>query len=271
MTTVQELETTSSRHAERVISQLLRRYGLQELSGWALGLLNEGASPERIEIELEDQQPFRQRFRAIFERRQQIARGREIDPISVDEILLYEGQIAELESFYGYPRGTLGDAQDRIIEDTSYNELQALVAAEEDFLSSSPQSQDIFRQFYEIGATKGEVVAASINEGIGVPALQQRIEAANVASESVTAGFGDLSQQEAEDLVARGLNEQGAREAFSLMARSQQLTQNFSRSDLIDLAAGDGPAVERFRRNQRRAVAAFSGGGGFSGGTRGLA
>lgn len=253
------------------MTSLLSGYGLEGLLPWAMGLISEGASATRIELELENQQPFKDRFRAIFERRSQIAGGKELAPISVDEILLYEKQVAELESFYGYPPGTLGDPQDRLAADVSYNELQSLVAQEEAFLSSDAATQEVFAQFYNIGATKGELVAAAINADMGVPLLQQRIQSANVGAQSVLAGFGDLTADEAEGLVRRGVDEGVAREAFSLLARSQQLTQNFSRQELLSLAAGEAPEVQRYQRNQQRAVAEFSGGGSFAGGTAGLA
>ena len=268
--TVEGLDTKNAKVVNQTLSRWLAPYGLESLTDWAAGLLKSGFSAPRIELELEERQEFKDRFRAVFERRSQIAKGRELPGISVDEILQYEKQVAELESFYGYPAGTLGDPQDRLIQDVSYNELQALVATEEDFLSSDLATQEIFRGFYEVGATKGELVAAAINEEIGAPALQQRIEAANVASDAVVAGFGDLSVQEAESLVARGIDEGQAREAFSLLARSTQLTQRFSREELIDLAAGDGGAVDRFQKNQRNALAQFGGGGGFAGGTAGI-
>lgn len=269
--TTDSLAEKTSDAAEATIRELLRTYGLEDLTSWALGLLSQGASPERVEYELEEQPAFRTRFRAIFERREQIKRGRELPSISVDEILTYEKQVSALESFYGYPAGTLGDPQDRLIDDVSYSELESLVAAEQNYLLSDESMQEVFRQFYGIGATQGELVAMAINEEVGLPILQRRIQAAEVASQSVVAGFGDLTAEEAEGLAARGVDEGAAREAFSLLARSQQLTRNFTRSDLLSLAAGEAPAVEQFQRNQRRALSQFAGGGGFAGGTAGIA
>ena len=268
--TTQSLDGATSRALERRMRTHLANFGLGGLTSWALGLISSGASFEQFEIELEEQPAFRERFGAMFERREQIKRGARLAPISVAAILKYEQQVAELESFYGYPPGTLGDPQKRLVDDVSYNELQGLIAAEEAFLASDPASQDVFRQFYAIGATRGEVVAAALNQDVGVPLLQRRIQAANVASQSVIAGFGDLTREESEGLVARGVDEPGAREAFSLLARSQQLTSNFSREELINLAAGESPAVERYARSQRSALSQFSGGGGFAGGTAGV-
>ena len=74
-----------------------------------------------------------------------------------------------------------------------------------------------------------------------------------------------------EGLAARGVDANAAGEAFSLLVRSTQLTTNFTREELLSLAAGEAPAVRRFERGQQTAIAQFAGGGGFAGGTRGLA
>lgn len=271
MITTESLATATAPAQRRLLKGWLQGFGLEGLTDWAAGLLTDGASLDRIELELEDQQAFRDRFPAIFRRREQIASGRNIMAISASDVLSYERQVAELESFYGYPEGTLGDPQDRLVDDVSFSELENLVALEQDFLLSDPVTQQTFEEFYGIGATQGELVGAVINKDLGIPVLQQRIQAANVASQSVVAGFGDLTPEEAESLVARGVDEGGAREAFSLLARSRQLTQNFSRSDLLSLAAGEAPAIDRFERNQRSALAQFQGGGSFAGGTAGIA
>ena len=265
-TTVDTLSGLTSSAARAEIESLLRFYGLESLIDWALGLLTEGAGPSRVELELESQPAFLQRFPAIAARREA-----GLPPISTDEILFFERQVSELESFYGFPEGTLGEPQDFIIGDTSFNELQGLIAAEVSFRQTDAASQEAFAVFYGIGATFGELVAATINEDIGVPVLSQRIQAASVAGQAQVQGFGDLTREEAEGLVARGVDANAAGEAFSLLARSTQLTTNFTREELLSLAAGEAPAVRQFERRQRTAIAEFSGGGGFAGGTRGLA
>lgn len=262
--TVESLNSSVSDALLASIEAMLQGYGLGDLAPWAVGLLTDGASSDRIELELEQQPAFLERFPVIAQRR---AEG--LPPVSVAEVLSYERQVSELESFYGMPSGTI-DAQDAMGADMSYNELQAGLAAEVTFRQSDPETQRIAAEFYGMGATQGEVIAMLINEDVGLPVLQQRVQAAQVASESVTQGFGDLTLEEAESLVSRGVDEAAARDAFSVLARSEQLTRNFSRSQLISLAAGETPAIEQLEEARDQALSVFQQGGSFAGGVAGL-
>ena len=264
MTTVESLNNAVSDALVASIEAMLGDYGLEELAGWATGLLTEGASADRIELELENQPAFQRRFPVISQRREA-----GLPPVSVAEVLQYERQVAELESFYNLPEGTL-DAQGAMADDRSYNELQSVVAAEVAFRQSDPETQAFARQFYGMGATQGEVIGALLNEDVGLPVLQQRIQSAQVAGQASVAGFGDLTREEAEDLVSRGVDENEAREAFSLLARSSQLTRNFSRSQLLSIAAGEAPALEALEDSRDAALSVFRQGGGFAGGIAGI-
>ena len=262
--TVDSLSSYTSDALEGAVRSMLDGFGLGDLTGWAMGLLSDGASGDRIELELEQQPAFMERFPVISARREA-----GLPPVSVAEVLAYERQVDELESLYGLPAGTI-NAQDAMGADMSYNELQAGLAAEVTFRQSDPETQRIAAEFYGMGATQGEVIGMLINDEVGLPVLQQRVQAAQVASESVTQGFGDLTLQEAESLVSRGVDEGAAREAFSLLARSEQLTRNFSRSQLISLAAGETPAIEQLEEARDQALSVFQQGGSFAGGVAGL-
>ena len=262
--TTDSLNSTVSRALEASIEQMLLAYGLEDLTSWATGLLSEGASSDRIELELENQPAFQRRFPVIAQRREA-----GLPPVSVAEVLAYERQVAELESFYGMPEGTLS-AQDAMANNRGFNEVQAALAAEVAFRESDPDTQAFAQRFYQVGATQGEVYSYLINEEIGLPALQQRLQAASVAGEASAQGFGDLTREEAEDLVSRGVDEQAARSAFNVLSRSTQLTQNFSRAQLLSLAAGEAPAIEQLEQNREQALSTFDQGGAFAGGVRGI-
>lgn len=262
--TVDTLGAQLSRALEGQINSLLASFGLEELSGWAAGLLSEGASASEFELGLEQQPAFQRRVRAIFSRREA-----GLPPVSAAEILAYERQVFELESFYGLPEGTL-DAQEAMINNQGYNELQAAVAQEVAFRQSDPETQRIAREFYGMGGTQGELIGSILNEDVGLPIVQQRIQAAQVAAQSRVQGFGDLTQAEAEDLAQRGVDVDLARETFGLLARSEQLTRDFNRAELLSLAAGEAPATERLEEARREAQAVFQQGGQFAGGVAGL-
>lgn len=264
MTTVESLNEAVSDALTAEIEALLTNYGLEELTSWATGLITEGAGSDRVELELEQQPAFQRRFRAIFARREQ-----GLPPVSVAEVLSFEQQTAQLESFYGLPEGTI-DAQEAIINDQSYNELQAALATEVSFRQSDPETQAIAREFYGIGGNQGELLGAVLNETVGLPVVQQRIQAAQVASQARVQGFGDLTREEAESLTERGVDVNAARETFALLSRSEQLTRDFTRADLLSLAAGEAPAVQQLEEARQEAQAVFQGGGGFAGGVAGL-
>ena len=262
--TVESLDSAVSDALMASIENLLLDYGLEGLSSWAAGLLTSGASEDRIELELEQQPAFMERFPVIASRREA-----GLPPVSVAEVLSYERQAAELESFYGLPTGTI-DAQEAMGADMSYNELQAGLAAEVEFRRSDPDTQRLAQEFYGYGATQGEVIGMLINDQVGLPVLQQRIQAAQVAGEASAQGFGDLTAEEAEDLVSRGVDEGAAREAFNVLSRSEQLTRSFSRSQLLSIAAGEQPALEALEESRDAALSVFDQGGSFASGVAGL-
>ena len=262
--TVESLDASTSDVLFASIEAMLAQYGLEDLTSWATGLLADGASADRIELELAEQPAFKERF-PVIEQRQSAG----LPPVSVAEVLAYERQVAELISFYGFPPGTL-NAQEAMANDKSYNELQSAVALEVSFRQSDPDTQAFAEQFYGLGATQGEVIGALINEEVGLPVLQQQIQAASVAGEASAQGFGQLTAEEAEDLVSRGVDEAAAAEAFGLLSRSTQLTSSFSRSQLLSLAAGEAPAIEALEEARDSALAVFNEGGQFTGGTAGI-
>lgn len=262
--TTESLNSSLSDALRSEIERMLQSYGLEGLTDWATGLLTDGASSDRIEIELEQQPAFQQRFPIIAQRR---AEG--LPPVSVAEVLAYERQVDELESFYGLPAGTI-NGQEAMGADMSYNELQAGLAAEVAFRQGDPETQRMAQEFYGMGATQGEVLGMLINEEVGLPVLQQRVQAASVAGSASVQGFGDLTREESEDLVSRGVDEAAAREAFGLLARSEQLTRSFSRSQLLALAAGEQPAIEALEESREEALSVFDQGGSFASGVAGL-
>ena len=261
---VDSLNDAVSDALSATIEGLLASYGLEELTGWATNLLSTGASADRIELELEQQPAFQRRFRAVFSRREE-----GLPPVSASDILSYERQVAELESFYGLPQGTI-DAQEAMTNDQGFNELQAAVAQEVAFRQADPETQQIAREFYGIGGTQGELLGAVLNETVGLPVVQQRIQAAQVAGQARVQGFGELTRQEAEDLAGRGVDVDVARQSFGLLSRSEQLTRDFTRAELLSLAAGEAPATQRLEEARDEALAVFAGGGGFAGGVAGV-
>ena len=178
------------------------------------------------------------------------------------------GKLPSWSRSTGCPEGTI-DAQEAMINDQGYNELQAAVAQEVAFRQADPETQAVAREFYGMGGTQGELLGAILNESVGLPVVQQRIQAAQVASQARVQGFGDLTRQEAEELAGQGVDVDVARQTFGLLSRSEQLTRDFTRAELLSLAAGEAPATQRLEEARQEAQAVFTGGGGFAGGVAG--
>ena len=67
--TTESLDSAVSPALEASIQRMLASYGLEDLTSWATGLLSQGASSDRIELELENQPAFQRRFPVIAQRR----------------------------------------------------------------------------------------------------------------------------------------------------------------------------------------------------------
>ncbi|MCP4227368.1 MAG: hypothetical protein GY773_28825, partial [Actinomycetia bacterium] len=110
--TTGSLDALSSPFLAEQVQAFLAPLGLEGLVDWAMGILGEGGfSQDKLEIELERQPAFLERFPAIFERREA-----GLPPVSVSDVLIYERQVADLVSFWGIPVGVI-DPQQTLADD----------------------------------------------------------------------------------------------------------------------------------------------------------
>lgn len=248
--------------------QILRDYGLEELAPWLASTA--GMSQAEFILALEEQEAYRRRFRAIFERREA-----GLPPVSADYILAYEAQVAQRAQFYGIDASRF-DAQEFIINDVSEAEFEdrlamvAQIANEE--MSLLPEDQVAeFRDLY--GLSQGDLMEYIMFGEDSVPKLQQKIQAAGVAAGAERSGFGQLTAAEAEMLAQEGLSLPEATQGFEYLSYNRQLLgriygeediAGFDRNDQIRLAAGDPNLLRRLADNRERRLAMSRGAARFS-------
>jgi hypothetical protein len=239
-------------------------------------------SADEFIIELEQQEAYRQRFAPVFERREAIRRGEASVPITASMVIEAEARDRALEQEFGLPADFI-DTFDRLNNDVSANEIRARVQiAVEDAAEvyASEGGRQYLDQLFEAvpGVEEGGIVAYFLDPDRALPKLQEAVASARVAAGASASGFR-LTNAEADDLARQGIDEATARENFGQIRNLGELTQSitgeaasgFSRADQIALAAGDPVLRNRLEGVARRRRATFAGGGGFAGGTAGIA
>lgn len=143
--------------------------------------------------------------------------------------------------------------------------------------------EEINRQLGSLGlppASDGDFLAAFIDPQRGVSAIERRLEAARVGTESRRAGFGSLEAEEALRLADAGVTGDQARQGFGALAGAKELFQalpgeaggeSFTRQQQVDAGFGlSGVERRRLERAAKRRAGEFSGGFGVAGGRGGL-
>jgi hypothetical protein len=266
--------TDAQSDAFSTIKELLGRYGLDGLAEWAWQRIVDGDSETQILQSLRDQDLYRTRFRAIFDRE---TAG--LPPVSPEEVLAYERQAVTLMRSYGFPESfwdTTDDLANLIVADVSPVELEERLQGYVEAAVSSPQEyRDALERNY--GFAPGDLAAVFADPEQGWQVLQRKWRASRLAGEAGMQGWGDLTASEAERLDAAGLDSAAAREGFGALRESSELfrpldggEQAVSRETQLGVLEGDQEATAVVERQRARRLAQFSGGGGFAGGSEGL-
>lgn len=261
------------------LQELLRSYGLEDLSDWAYEQVIQGNSPTVIRQMLWEQPAFKKRFKVIFDRR-----DKGLPAVSPNEVLEYERRARQLFQEAGLPPGFYDSPDDFysfILNDVSISELNGRVElARTSIYSADPAQRAEMQRLY--GLSEGQEIAYVLDSKRALPLLQLQFNAARTSGAAVRSGYGQLDLTEAESLAKTGLTDQGAQEGFGRLVGGRQLFGALpgleSAEDTITRAeqlsgtfTGDALAAERIRRRAEARVAAFGGGGGFVAGREGFA
>lgn len=252
------------------LKNMLRSYDLEELTDWAYQQFVNGSSTEEITLGLEEQQPFKTKFKAIFDRR---AKG--LPPVTVADLVSYRQQALQAERYYGLPSGFISSwdaVNNAVAADVSMNEMQDRIKlAAVDMQAVPAEVRDYFKTNY--GLADGDLISYFADPNHALPLLERQFASAQIGGQAAKQGYGTLTRSEAERLAAEGMSGQQAAQGFAQLRQQSELftglpgtaESNISRDTQLG-SFSDSQAAEAIRRRARERAAVFQEGGGFAGG-----
>lgn len=271
------------------IKNILVQYGLDELVPLVDGWVRQGLSWAEIEVQLRDPSTAAGK---VFDRlipEVRLRREAGLTPMSVAQIIGYRQNAREVLRAAGLPEGFYDspeDMRDLIVNDVSLQELQNRVREFEDFgaqiAAGAGGELDLFERAYGVKPTAAQLAALVLDPDKALPGLKRQFAAVRLDVSAGRAGFGDLSQGEAERLADVGVDPGQAVAGFGVLADSKELfgalpgqegsEDTIGRSDQLGAVfAGDARSRGRIEAQARRRKAQFEGGGGFASDNSGFA
>jgi hypothetical protein len=141
---------------------------------------------------------------------------------------------------------------------------------------SSPELRSELQRLY--GITAGDLTRYWLDPTKEAPVLQRRFAAASISEQAQRTGFEQLTAEQSEGLVQRGLSPDRAVEAFDTLVRSRELFEavdvserDIGIADQLELLTGDTELTEEVEKRAEKRVAKFQEGGEFATGRTGVA
>lgn len=253
------------------VNEVLRRYGLQSLAGWASRAVINGWSPEQIMLELYQRPEFKTRFAGMFMRE-----SKGLPPISVDEYLDYERTVTGLASTIGMSL-TKDEMDNLIANDVSPVEAERRIglAATAVYEADSETKGELTRLF---GMTMGQMAKYWMDPKKELPELQQQYRMGEIAGAALRTGFGQLTGAQAQRLADVGLDRDAAASGFGQLAQMDELftpmdmgETAITQDDQIEFLAGNAKVAEDVEQRAAKRKGEFEAGGGFATGKTGFA
>lgn len=258
--------------------------GLMEFAEQSWRDYNGGKPLEQIVYELRQTPQYATRFPGMAALR---AAGR---PVNESTYLDLERTYAQIARQFDLPPGFYDEPSDfgRLIGgEVSPSEWQRRLgdwqAAEREARDPAAAAQ-IAAQFAAEGLpapSEGDFLAAFIDPARSVTAIERRLDAARIGTESIRAGYGTLGVDTSLGLADLGVTREQAQQGFGALAESTQIfsglpgeagAETFTQGQQIGAAFGtDQASRRRIEEARRRRTAEFSGGGGAGIGRGGLA
>jgi len=268
--------TETQQSAFDVVNDLLRMYGLEELTTFVGNFITQSdvVDPNVLMGEIRQQPAYQQRFAANEARRRA-----GLNVLSESQYLALENTYRQYMRNSGLPANFYDspeDFQNLIASDVSPAEFAERVnQGYEAVRFADPQVISQMQELY--GVSEGELAAYFLDPDRATPVLLQRAQAAQTAAGAAQAGM-QLSVAEAEQLAQEGITQQQARAGAALIEQTQELFQPttgedepaFTREEQLGAVFGTDPAAaQRLRQRQRRRQAEFEAGGRFATGQQG--
>jgi hypothetical protein len=251
------------------VSGILREYGLESLDKWAQDSIMNDLSSDQIVQSMREQDPYKQRFKAIVQRKEA-----GLPPISESEVVNYEKQATTLMRAAGLPAGFWDEPDDFVklqTSDVSLSELDARV--NQGYLAVMQAPQDVRDQWNQLGYNTGDMVAYFLDPSRTETVLQKQLTATERAAEAARTGYGQLSTTQAEDLASRGVTQSQSEQGFAKLVQNRELFDSLPGENANGISQdqqlgavfkNDVASQQAIERRAAERVAQFGGGGGFT-------
>lgn len=253
-----------------LLDSLLTRYGLEDLKDWAQQMAITGSSEDEILLSLYDQPALHARYPWIKQRQ---AAG--LGPMTIEEGLAYEQYARQTAKQFGL-NITNEEIWANIAGDVSTNELgERIEMASNAVNMMSP----MVRAQIEIlhGISEEDLIRSWLNPKEQAPTLRRRFATAQIAAGAMTAGYGQLSTEQANRLFENAFDPEKAGEAFGNLVNMQQLFQatdtteaDISRDEQLGLLTGETDTLAEIQRRAQRRTGYFQQGGQLATGRTGV-
>lgn len=185
---------------------------IDSLTDWAWNQIQDGASPQQIQVELPHRDEFRERFPVIHQMRE----AGETPP-SAQQVLTFEQNTREVVSSFGLP----DEFHDRdhitrmIMGGLSPQQLQQrLNTVSQDILARGDEIKEVFAKRHGIsGLSDASLLASAITPGVPPHEFEHKIRAAQVGGTASKFGF-DRGSKRVDELVEAGIGADQAQELF---------------------------------------------------------
>ena len=243
--------------------------GLESLVPQAINWIKSGYDDEAVMALLRDTTEYKERFpamKALQAKNRSITEGQYVD---------FERQANQMERAYGLAPGMLGkDTITTLLEnEVSSQELgDRVVMAASGAFQASPEVKTQFKDYY--GIDSGGLTSYFLDPEKALPLLEKQYVSAQIGAEAALQDF-NINSGLAEEISMAGISNSQAREGFGAASSQKGLTagrgDTVNRSDLVQgNLMGNQQAQKNIERAQKSRTKRFQGGGGYTGGDRGI-
>lgn len=233
----------ADKNASAIIQQTLARFGLGSLGAWAWKEWKEGKAIDQIYLDMRERKEYKERFPAM------AALSAKGNAISENDYVNLETTYKQIMHQAGLPDGFYDSPEDftRLIAgQVAPTELKTRVdLASQAALTAPAETRAALKDLY--GLSEGQLTAYWLDPDKALPIIQQQFVAAQSSGTAMRAGYGALTQEEAERVATYGLSQDQTDKGFSDLVRERELFGNLpgegggtvTRQQQLDAALGN--------------------------------
>lgn len=200
-----------------LLQQMLDQAGLAGLGQMIWNEFTQGIPIDKIAQDVRNTDTYKQRFPAM------VALQQKGMAITEAQYIDWERQMTQIAHAYGLPQGfydTHAELGQFIAGGVSPQEFKDRVELEQTkVMNTDPNVRAQLGHLFGIG--HGDLTAYFLDPTKALPALQQKVVAAETGAASTEAGFGQLSREQAMRLANMGVSQDRARTGFEQLAGLQ--------------------------------------------------